>query len=163
MKRVFCLLFLCIFLLSGCSFLGERIKEPVTFYYVRANYQKNMEQVIGSEIREAAGHREDLPYLLVLYSMGPSNAELTSVLPRNTTITLTEYLDDSIQLELSESAEGMTDVDFTLACACISMTCMELADIQQVILVCGDRNITMQKDKLLQYNNFSPNLQEDVK
>lgn len=155
MILVFCLL------LSGCSFMGERIKEPVTFYYVRENYQKDMQQVIGSEIREASGHRDDLSYLLVLYSMGPASDELQSLLPRNTTIQLTEYLDDSITLSLSENAAAMTDANFTLAGACLSLTCMEISDIRQVTLVCADRNITIRKDQLLQYINLSPIPQED--
>ena len=72
LKRLLaCLLILCLFL-SGCSVMGERIKEPVIFYYVCKNYQKDMNQVISAEIREAAGHREDLPYLLALYSIPSS-------------------------------------------------------------------------------------------
>lgn len=163
MKRLICFVLLFCFLFSGCTFVGERIKEPVTFYYVRENYRKNMDPVIASEVREASGHRDDLPYLLALYSMGPSNDELQSILPRNTQITLTEYMDEGIVLTLSEGAAVMTDADFTLAGACISLTCMNLADIQQVTLMCGERNITIQKDKLLQYHNLSPKPQEDVK
>ena len=161
MRRLMCMILVLCLLLSGCSFMGERIKEPVNFYYVRENYQKDMQQVIASEVREASGHREDLSYLLALYSMGPASDELQSLLPRNTTIELTEYLDDSITLFLSESAASMTDADFTLTCACISLTCMELSDILQVTLVCADRNITIRKDQLLQYINLSPKSQED--
>lgn len=161
MTRLICMILVFCLLLSGCSFMAERIKEPVNFYYVRENYQKDMQQVIASEVREASGHREDLSYLLALYSLGPTSDELQSLLPRSTTIQLTEYLDDSITLSLSESAASMTDADFTLAGACISLTCMELSDIRQVTLVCADRNITIRKDQLLQYINLSPKPQED--
>ena len=57
MKRLICLLVASCILLSGCSGIGEWIKEPVTFYYVREDYQKDMEQVIVSEVLEASGHR----------------------------------------------------------------------------------------------------------
>ena len=154
MKRLWCFLMVFCLIFSGCSFSGERIKEPVTFYYVRENYQKDMDQVIASEVREAAGHRDDLAYLLALYSMGPASEELTSILPGNTGLTLTEYLDESIILTLSEQAEPLTDGDFTLACACISLTCMELSDIQSVTLICGERTITIRENQLLQYNNL---------
>lgn len=156
MKRLIFLILFSFLMLTGCTFAGERIKEPVTFYYVRDNYQKDMSQVISSEIRESAGHRDDISYLLALYSMGPSSDELQSTLPRNTKITLKEYRDEEIILELSESAADMTDSDFTLASACISLTCMDLSDIRQVTLVCGDRNITIQKDQLIQNNTIIP-------
>ena len=121
-------------ILSGCSFGGEWIKEPVTFYYVRENYQKDMEQVLSSEVREAAGHRDDLPYLLALYSMGPSNDGLLSLLPKNTSIIPTERTNYSIALTLSENTQNMTDADFTLASACIAMTCYICCSVCSVII-----------------------------
>ena len=59
MKRFFCLLLcLCLFL-PGCS--GELMKNPVTFYYPRREYQYGAEDgVISSEQREASGHADDL-------------------------------------------------------------------------------------------------------
>ena len=161
MKRIICLItVLCLFL-SGCSILGERVKEPVTFYYVWEDYQKDMAQVIGSEIREASGHKTDLPYLLALYSMGPSKEGLKSPLPRNTRIIPTQRSANSMELTLSESVSVMTDVDFTLASACIAMTCMELSDVQQVQLTCEDRSITIHEDNLLLYS-VAPTIQEDI-
>ena len=153
MKRVLCLILFFCLMLSGCSITGDRIKEPVIFYYVDKNYQKEMDQVIVSEVREASGHREDLSYLLALYSIGPSSEDLKSLLPRNTRITVAEHASDSIQLELSEIAQTMTDSDFTLACACIALTCMELTEVPQVTVVCGERNITIQEDNLLLYSS----------
>lgn len=163
MKRLICLILLSCLLLSGCSIAGERIKEPVTFYYVRESYQKDMEQVIASEVREASGHREDLAYLLALYSMGPSTEELKSPLPRNTKIEPAERTEDSIELRLSDSVLTLTDADFTLASACISLTCMELTGVQQVTVVCGEKSITIQKDHLLLYGGSVQKPQEDTK
>lgn len=162
MKRLMCLV-LCFCFLSGCSITGERIKEPVVFYYVRDSYQKDMEPVISSEIREASGHSEDLPYLLALYSMGPSQEELNATLPRNTNIIPSEPTEEGIVLTLSEAAETVKDTDFTLASACLALTCMELIDIQQVTVVCGDRSITIQKDNLLLQNSLIEKPQEDTK
>lgn len=150
-------------ILSGCSFGGEWIKEPVTFYYVRENYQKDMEQVLASEIREAAGHRDDLSYLLALYSMGPSSDGLLSMLPKNTSIIPTERTNYSITLTLSENTQSMTDADFTLASACIAMTCMDLMDIQQVTVISGDRSITLREDNLMLNNSIVKKPQEETK
>ena len=54
MKRLICMLILFCLCVSGCSMTGERLKEPVTFYYVYENYRKDMNQVIASELREAS-------------------------------------------------------------------------------------------------------------
>lgn len=163
MKRLSCLILVFSLLLSGCSVLGERIKEPVTFYYVNTDYQKEMSQVIGSEVREASGHGDDLPYLLALYSMGPSKENLRTLLPRNTGIILSERTEHSIELTLSESATAMTDADYTLASACIAMTCMELTNVQQVSVVCGERSVTMRRDNLLLDSRLIVDTQEETK
>lgn len=149
MKRFCCLICIISLLLTGCSMLGERIKEPVSFYYVRENYQKDMQNVIGSEVREASGHRDDLSYLLALYSMGPSEEGLRSPLPRNTVVTLSEYTDANLELRLSDSALPLSDADFTLASTCVALTCMDLTDAAQVKITCGDREMIIRKDQLL--------------
>ena len=163
MKRFMIVLLTVCLILSGCSFGGEWIKEPVTFYYVRENYQKDMEQVLSSEVREAAGHRDDLSYLLALYSMGPSNDGLLSLLPKNTSIIPTERTNYSIALTLSENTQNMTDADFTLASACIAMTCMDLMEIQQVTVISGDRSITIREDNLMLNNSIVKKPQEETK
>lgn len=161
MKRLICLILLFSLLLTGCTMVGEHIKEPVSFYYIQKNYQKNMDQVIVSELREASGHKDDLSYLLALYSMGPSSKELISLIPRNTTIIPTERSESSIELTLSENVLALTDANFTLASACIALTCMELLDVEQVTILCDDRSITIGEDTLL-YADLIQNTQEEV-
>ena len=161
MKRLIGLLLLFSMLLSGCS-MGERIKEPVTFYYVSENYQKDMDQVIVSEIREASGHRDDLTYLLALYSLGPSSEGLKSPLPRNTTILPIERTVDEIVLALTENGRTLKDADFTLASACIALTCMDLIDVQQVTVVCEEQSITLGKESLLLYTDSASTAQEET-
>ena len=163
MKRFACLILTFCLLFTGCSVSGDRIKEPVLFYYVFEDYEKDMEQVIVSEVREAAGHRNDISYLLALYSMGPSNEDLKSPLPRNTRIALLEHNADNMVLSLSDAVLNITEAEFTLACACISMTCMELTDVQQITVTCGDRTITMQRDHLLLNDNMVQIPQEETK
>lgn len=161
MKRLICLLMVFSLLLAGCGIAGERVKEPVTFYYVRKDYQKDMGPVIESEIREASGHKNDLAYLLALYSMGPSAEDLRSPIPRNVKITLGEHIDNSMVINLSESALTIGDADFTVAAACIAMTCMELAHVASVTVVCGERNITIREDNLLLQNSLVQKIQEE--
>lgn len=162
MKRSICLIMVLCFMLSGCSVVGERIKEPVAFYYVSDTYQEDMAQVIVSEVREASGHRDDLSYLLALYSMGPITEELKTPLPRNSNITVVDHSENSLELDLTDGSPEMTDANFTLASACIAKTCMELTDVQQITVHSGDRRITIQHDNLLLDHSMSQNTQEET-
>lgn len=163
MKRLIYLILLFSFLLSGCSSMGERIKEPVTFYYIQENYQKEMGDVIAMEVREAAGHRYDLPYLLALYSMGPSDNGLVSPFPRNTRILPVEHSDDGLVLSILDEIQDMTEAEYTLACACLAMTCMEIIDVEQITVICGNRSVTLKADTLLINSMFNATTPEERK
>lgn len=145
MKRTVCLIALFAVLLSGCS----GMKEPVTFYYVSEDYREDMSQVITKEQREAAGHLSDLAYLLAMYSLGPGTEGMVSPLPKGTQIIPTEHTEAGIVLSLSTNAQNLSDADFTLAAACLGLTCMELTDAPSVTLTCGERSITVTPENLL--------------
>ena len=149
MKRMICIILLLGMILSGCGVNGDRVKDPVVFYYVRDNYQKDMGAVFDSEVREAAGHTKDLAYLLALYTMGPSKEELHSPLPRGTTVTPGELTAEGVILTLSEHAVNMAEAEYTLASACLGMTVMELMEVPSVTVICGDRSITINGDNLV--------------
>ena len=163
MKRLIGLFLLFAFLLSGCVSIGERIKEPVTFYYIQQNYREEMGDVIAPEVREASGHRYDLPYLLALYSMGPSGNGLVSPFPSNTMILPMEHTEDGLVLSIMNEIQVMTDAEYTLASACLAMTCMEIIDVEQVTVVCGDRSITIRSDRLLIRSNPNATTPEGTK
>lgn len=149
MKRLTALCLLLALLLSGCALLGERIKEPVTFYYVRAEYAYSAtDGILGSEEREASGHRHDLSYLLALYLIGPSDEELMSPLPKGTRIFSVEQTKNAVLLHLSDTSKTLSDSDFTIACACLTMTCLELTDKAEVTITSGERTVTMSRDNL---------------
>lgn len=153
MKRVICLILLFSLILSGCSLFGERIKEPVTFYYVRAEYPYNTtDSILSYEEREASGHREDLSYLLALYLIGPTGDDLISPIPKGTRIYSVEYEEDAVFLNLSDTAATLTDSGFSIACACLSLTCIGLTGAENVTITSGDRTVTMSADTLMLYD-----------
>ena len=152
MKRVIVLLICISLLVCGCR---ELVSDPVTFYYVRKEYQEDMTDIIASEEREAAGHRDDLSYLLQLYLMGPSDAELVSPLFTGTRILSVEYADGIINLELSDTSKTMTDTEFSLACACLTLTCMDLTDASEVNIISGNRSVTMDQSNLMLFDNVT--------
>lgn len=153
-KRILCLILAAGILLSGCSFFGERIKDPVTFYYLCDSYQEDLCCVIASEEREASGHAEDLPYLLALYLMGPTNDEYISPLPIGAQISV--QTDEShVLLEISNVTRTLSDIDYSLICACLTLTCTENTDTKTVTICCGDRVKTMTRSMLTLYDSTS--------
>lgn len=161
MRRFLSVVILYCLLLCGCSVLGERIKEPVTFYYLRSEYTFFAENgVFVPEEREASGHRDDLGYLLKLYLMGPADDELASPLPRGTRITGVERTDSAITIQLSDNTLGMSDVDFSLAAGCLSLTCFDITQTDSVTVTCAERSVTMSRDNLILYDSNSSTMEE---
>lgn len=162
MKRFLSLLLIFCLVLSGCGILAERMREPVTFYYVRSGYDANMSQVIGSEERDAAGHRGELSYLLALYLMGPSQEGLRMPFPGSTRVLSVEREGGSITLELSDTGITLTDAQFSLACACLSLTCLNLTDAETVTILSAERSVTMSRDNLVLFDGSTPATAEET-
>lgn len=152
-RRISLLLFLCL-LLNGCSVSGERIKDPVTFYYVQSEFAYFSEDgVIASEEREASGHTDELSYLLALYLMGPSDEKLTSPLPRNCTLHHAEISSNKIVVQLSNLDDTLSDYEYSLACACLALTCFDITQAQMITIHSGERTVEMNRKNLSIYDS----------
>ena len=160
MKRIIAIFLLTALLLTGC---GNRLKEPVTFYYIRAGYEEDMSAIIGSEQREASGHRDDLDYLLALYLMGPAEEDLSSPLPAGTSVLAAEQDGAVVTLELSDSSDSMTDAQFTLAGSCLTLTCLEITDAEYITINSGSRSVTMDAEGLLLQDLVTGSRTEETK
>lgn len=153
MKRTVCMLVLVALCLCGCTQVGDSIKEPVTFYYVREQYKTDMSQAIGTEVREAAGHREDLAYMLRLYLLGPTQEGLVSPLPRTILVQNVQVQGLTVVLTLSDTESSMSDGEFSLACACLSLTCLDLTQAKRVTILSGSRTVTMSQENLALFDS----------
>ena len=155
MKRLVCaaLAAAMLFITFGCR---QQMKESVTFYYLNSAYQETMDSPIVGEEREVAGHRDDLKYLLSFYLMGPISKDLVSPLPRGTLVYNITQEDTELTIELSNTSALLTDSEFSLACACLSMTCMGLANVENVTIVSGSRSLTISRDNLLLNDTVTP-------
>ena len=137
MKRLIALL-LAVFLLSGCALSGNRMNDPVTFYYLRESSNDGnhdaffFEGVIGSEIREASGKGNNLEYLLTLYFRGPLDPELVSPFPLGCRVVEINLDNNELTLLLNPILGEKSDLDITLACACLARTCLDLTDADTV-------------------------------
>ena len=155
MKRLFCLALTAAVLLSmsGC---GQKMKEPVTFYYLNESYQATMYCALVCEEREVAGYRDDLKYLLSFYLMGPIGKGLTSPLPRGTLLYTVNQEGAKLTIEISNTSALLSDSEFSLACACLSQTCMGLTNAEEGTIVSGNRNLTLNRDNLLLNDTVTP-------
>ena len=136
-------------LLSGCGIFKEIISEPVTFYYLSTEYTFGSNSgVIAAEEREASNHRQDLTYLLALYLMGPANEDHRSPLPAGTRIINPEQNGSIITMELVNSVRKLSDADLSLACACLTLTCLDITDATEVSITYGEQTVTMHQDSL---------------
>lgn len=163
MKRCIALLSVICVLFSGCEILGERIKEPVIFYYIHGDYQETMGSVIVSEVREASGHEDDLSYLLKLYLLGPLDNEYVSPIPRGAKVLEIHQTQSHITLQLSDVSKVMSDADFSLASACLSLTCMDITGVQRVTVNSGEWSVTINRDILTLSDSSSNQPTEETK
>lgn len=153
MKRMICMfLAACFLLLSGC--VGQVKGEQATFYYCRTEYAYDAgDSVLMSEQRNIAGHTEDLKYLLSMYLLGPLDESLRSPFPSTTRLLSLRQKDNEVILELSDCSEQLSEVEFSLGCACLTLTCLGLTDSQYVTITSGDQKITLNKNIVLLYDN----------
>ena len=143
--------------LFGCGLIGNDAEDKALFYYSRLEYAYgSAESIIVAEQRDITGHAHDLKYLLSLYLMGPLDEELTSLFPGTTRIASTVLDENILTIELIAADKDMTESQFSLACACMSMTCLELTNAETVTIVSGERSITLSADDLLLFDDPIP-------
>lgn len=151
MKRLLCLLlaFMMVFPLTGCD-SGEQ--NTVSFYYCRdpEQYQYfETDGVIHAEQRDLLGHRDDLRYMVGLYLAGPMNEGLVTPFSKSTKLLSVQKEGSQILIELSDHSKILTDSEFTLACAALTMTCMAFTKCSDVSITSGGRSITMNTDSII--------------
>ena len=153
MKRtVMIVLAALILLLTGCD-SGRR--EDTLFYYCRdpEQYQYFEEDgVIRPEERDLLNHRNDLRYMVSLYLAGPMEEGVVSPFTKATKLISAELRDDTVHIELSGHNNILTDPEFSLACACLTLSCIDYMPCQAVTIVSGDRSITMDAQSILLYD-----------
>ena len=171
MKRLTCFVLaaVAIFSLSACNQSNVDFENPVNFYYIYPTEQisfNSSEGVIGYEIREAKSFVDNLQKLLDIYLKGPESNTMQSPFPANVHIDTIELQDNVLLITLSPEFTKLTGLDLTIACACLSMTVLELVECDAVKinvfdeLLDGNNSITMTRESILLLDAAS--LLEDV-
>ena len=147
--RIILSIVLLLALMAGCTLIKDS-DSTVDFYYSRSEYAFGTEDsVIASESRDIAGHEGELHYILSLYLMGPLDEDLTAVFPGSTRLISTTRGDRHLTVELTAPDNTLSDSEFSLACSCLSMTCMKLTGCTHVTVVCGEQTMTLRMSNLL--------------
>ncbi|MGM9590213.1 MAG: GerMN domain-containing protein [Faecousia sp.] len=110
--------------------------------------------MIHSEERDLTGHRDDLRYMVGLYLAGPLEEGLSIPFTKTTRLLSAEKTDGIITIELSDHTYTMTDSEFSLACACLTLTCMSFTECESVTVISGPRSVTMDKNNILLYDSL---------
>ena len=141
-------------LLSGCSH-STAYEKPVTLYYCSAVFQyESGDSAIVAEIRESAGC-STLEEIMQLYLAGPDNVELVSPFPNGLRLISHHQEGETLYLLFSEELSQLSNLSLSMACGCITMTCLTLTDATQVTieanesLLDGHKSITMEQDSLI--------------
>lgn len=157
MKKVIMILISVAMLLSfsGCMESNKDFQSPVLFYYPRIECTfGRSDSVLAAEVHEAGTHAEDLSYLLEQYLQGPEGDSLYSPFPAGTKLVRLEQNGRTLNIILDSTFAELTGLKLTLACAGLTRTCLELADIDTVQISAdgptldGERSIIMDRQTL---------------
>lgn len=155
MKRILCLFLLVCLVFTGCSF--KKADKPVAVFYYSHGVQDadNNQTMVVAERREISPNATDLRTLLSLYLVGPLSEDLVSPFRFVRLLTL-ETEADRLNITLGGGEISMTDIQFHLACACMTLTCLELVDVDQVTISLGSRTATMSREDLVLIDTITP-------
>lgn len=157
MRKWIALLLMALLLLTGCGRKGKPLFEPVYFYYPRTEYDYgSADSVITWEAMDGTGHMEDWAYLMGEYFSGPIDEALENPFPPGTELLSAGLEGETFCLELSREALALPEYEFSLGCACLSMTFFELTQAQQVVVTCGPRQLTIPRDGTLLLDDHWP-------
>lgn len=142
MKKVILFSLSLALVLCGCS-PGTEAEKPLRFYYP----VRNVEYGIGSsylqpEIREGAVLGNDLADILNAYLLGPVDKNsYTMPFQYNTQVHSIDRQGDILNITLTRGFATYTGLRLTIACACITLTALELTDAQTVRIWAQDTSL----------------------
>ena len=156
MKRFVCMI--CVLLLCTlCCSCSSSDGNDVTFYYSRTPEQYQYfesDSVFQKEYRNLSNHRNDLKYVISLYLTGPTEEGLAIPFSKSTKLLSVQHNEDSVLIELSDHTRALTDSEFTLACAGLTLTCMDFISCREVTVISGERSITMDSENILLFDTL---------
>lgn len=157
MRKLLALLLILSLLLAGCSQADTGYITALKFYYPLQTTDYTMGSAyLQPELREGAGLDKRIENILDLYLAGPADP-ITYRMPfqYNTRVVSVSREIGILNVTLSSGFATYTGLDLTIACACITMTCLELTSAETIRIRAKDTTldgaefIEMSRDSLL--------------
>lgn len=117
----------------GCSRPNPGIDGAVSFYYQRETtvYWQD-DGVLRAEDRDVSALNGDIKLILSEYLKGPVSGGNIQVFPAGTALLSIEILDETASLLLSDAFLSLSGLPLTIACACLTLTTIELTGVETV-------------------------------
>lgn len=155
-NRLLVLLLLALFL-TGCTVSAPGSKDSVAFYFPRNDFHTGAEDaLVSSELRDLAGHTDDLTYCLKMYLVGPTDDRLEASFPKNTRLLSIEQQEETLIVILSDGGQPMQEIRFTVAAACLAKTFLPRVDASQLTVIRGSQSITLDETNVLFLDERTP-------
>ena len=135
------ILFLCalsLLCLTGCS---QQEESRFDFYYLRTSDTIRYGQedaLIAPVSRDITGQDPGLDYLLQLYLESPAPEGYHLPIPNGTYLLSTLWEEDTLVIVLSREFSTLDKMELTLAGACLSATCHNIAGTERIEVRSGD-------------------------
>ena len=169
MKRLIAItmLILTVLTMTACT-RDTKPVYPVAYHYLRAPsdagniFHGSSDSVIAPEIREGGSYREDLEHLLDIYLLGPLDHSYRSPFPVGTALKSISLDGHHASVVLSRHFANYHGIDLTLACACLTMTVMDLTGAEAVTIsvegfqLDGKASITMDRSNMILTDAATP-------
>lgn len=131
MGRITLILLALLLILCSCTPAATTFEQPLTFFYPAMDTgYGNDDSYIQGEIREGANLGSDLIVILNSYLQGPIDIEgYQNPFPANTQVIFLSVEEQILDITLSRGFSALSGLDLTLACASLTMTCTQIADV----------------------------------
>lgn len=165
MKKAMVFLLLFVIVLSHCACLFPTTDpHAVTFYYVKDNEKfDGISDIIVPFYPITEIPIDNYTELLKLYFNGPTNYSCYSPFPAGTTLEDLYITRSKAKLTLSPHFATISDVELTIACACLTRTVIGMTGVNSVqILVngaqlCGEDSLTFNRNSFTYYDDLPAN------
>lgn len=149
---------LCLLLLFSCMGCRQDPGADVDsahFYYPRAQLSFDS----GSSAFEAEYRHMDQwsswAQVLNIYLAGPTSNQLRSPFPAGIKVINTTMENGTVTINVSRELAQLSGLELTIACGCLTLTCLELTGAETIIiradgaLLDGQKSIRMNKNTLM--------------
>lgn len=165
MKKLLCLLLaLCLVLsLPACREDRPSLKKPVNFYFPRVTpTYGTADGFIAAVPSEGAGYQDDPVGLLNFYFEGPSDVSFRNAFPVGAQLLSLSVTDGVAQLQVNKTFAQLYGLNLTIACACLTMTVLDLTGADSVVITArhanldGQNQIVMDRSCLTLLDQYTP-------